>query len=171
MLPSHENATSIIVPTTSSTAGSHILLWLVLCDQFGVTLRQWHKSLHPRCNAHAYTPPILSSHTHTPVFYGRFDDGNGVILQVVVDPHIPDAEVFVGRLMHRLLEVGVKPQHLQRYQSCIYNVLLCEIQHNLWSCQNTACYNYCTTRIMTHTLHCLPIGLQLYNDPSCKIHP
>ena len=52
----------------------------------------------------------------------------------------------------------------------IYNVLLCEIQHNLWTCQNTACYNYHTTRIMTHMLHCLPIGLPLYNDPSCKIH-
>jgi len=65
-------------------------------------------------------PSFLATHTHTPVFYGRFDDRNGVILQVVVDPHIPDAEVLVGRLMHRLLEVGVKPQHLQRYQLCIY---------------------------------------------------
>ena len=51
--------------------------------------------------------------THPPVLQDWFHDRDGVVLQVVVDLHIPDTIILIGRLMHCLLEVGIKSQHLQ----------------------------------------------------------
>ena len=51
--------------------------------------------------------------THPPVLQDWFHDGDRVVLQVVVDLHIPDTIILVGRLVHCLLEVSIKSKHLQ----------------------------------------------------------
>ena len=55
------------------------------------------------------TVPIASP----PVLQDWFHDRDGVVLQVVVDLHIPNTIILIGRLVNRLLKVGIKSQHLQ----------------------------------------------------------
>ena len=54
------------------------------------------------------TVPIASP----PVLQDWFHDRDGVVLQVVVDLHIPDTIILIGRLVHCLLEVSIKSQYL-----------------------------------------------------------
>ena len=56
---------------------------------------------------------LFLSVTRPPVLQHWFHDRDRVVLQVVVDLHIPDTIILIGRLVHRLLEVGIKSKHLQ----------------------------------------------------------
>ena len=62
---------------------------------------------------HCYSPCCFSPGTYSPVLQDWFHDRDGVVLQVVVDLHIPNTIILIGRLVNRLLEVGIKSQHLQ----------------------------------------------------------
>jgi len=42
----------------------------------------------------------------------RFDQLDGVVLEVEIDLDVPDAVLFVARLRHRLLEITVEAQDL-----------------------------------------------------------
>ncbi len=46
------------------------------------------------------------------IFQPLFDDVEGVVFEVVVDDALPNSEVLIGVLNHRLLEVGVELEDL-----------------------------------------------------------
>ena len=71
------------------------------------------KPIYVAHGRHCYSPYCFPPGTYPPVLQDWFHDRDGVVLQVVVDLHIPNTIILIGRLVNRLLEVGIKSQHLQ----------------------------------------------------------